>query len=525
MSPRSVSRYQRRILAWGAALACLLYVIGAPIYLDRVESDLTDRVSTELEAAGFEGVSVSFSGQTGSIRCQSPLREPRTALDVAYSVRGVRSIEDLPDECRVLTVLPDDADEQASSDTEVATTTTTTDAPSTTTTEPGPDFESVLAVLGGNPQFSLLHQLVQDADLTMELSVGGPMTLFAPTDAAFDVLPADAVAQLRSDPVMLDRVLRHHVVAARLLAEQLVDGPLTTAAGDDITIVLVGGAPRVDGATIVEPDVLAANGVVHAIDALLLPDDVDLSGPDQFAPVSATFVDGRYLLEGVVRSEVERTILVSAASGASEVADTVDELTVDPDLGIDEEVAQDLASLVAAVPVHLVSGTASYDGEMLVLEGAYVDDAGRAAIADIADAVGAEISLTQSQPPSEGDDAAALEAELNAYVAENPILFQPSSSLLDETAEPILDELARRAQGATGVTIVVEGHTDSDGDASANLVLSEQRAVVVRQELVERGLDPASLEAEGFGSEEPILVDGVEDKDASRRVEFRVEVA
>lgn len=537
MSPRSVSRYQRRILAWGAALACLLFVVGAPIYLDNVESDLTERVSAELGAAGFDGVTVSFSGQTGSIRCRAPLGDPRAALDVAYGVRGVRSIEDLPDECRVLTAAPDTGDDTGvpddsgdvvePDDTEAAATTTTLpdEVASTTTTVAEPDFDSVLDVLGGNPQFSLLRQLVQDAGLTAELSAGGPMTLFAPTDAAFDALPADTVAQLRSDPDTLDRVLRHHVVGERLLAAELTDGPLTTAAGDQITVDVSAPSPRVDGASIVEPDVLAANGVVHAIDELLLPDDVDLTTPDPFAPVSATFGDGRYLLEGIVRSEVERTILVSAASEAVGTGETVDELTVDPDRGIGEDVAQRLASLVAALPVHLVSGTAGFDGDMLVVEGAYVDDAGRGAIEEIAAAVEAEISLTQSQPVSAEDTAAALEDELNALVAERPILFEPSSAILDDSAQPILDEVARRAEGVTGLTIVVVGHTDSDGDPSANLDLSRQRAVVVLQELAGRGLDPGSLESEGFGSERPILVDGVEDKDASRRVEFRVEVA
>lgn len=520
LTPRPVSRYQRRILAWGGGLACLLYVVGAPMYLDRVEADLTDRVTADLVAAGFEGVTVSFSGQTGSIRCQEPLSDPRGALDVAYAVRGVRTMQDLPDECRVRTVpSADDGVEETAVP-------ATDDAPGdvTTTTALVPDFDSVVSVLGGNPQFSLLSQLVQDAGLADELGEGGPWTVFAPTDAAFDLLPADAVAQLRSDPDVLRRVLLHHVVGGLLLTEQLADGPLGTQAGDEITVDVGGPLPRVEGASIVEPDVLAANGVVHALDEVLVPADVDLSAPDQLSPVTAVFDGSRYVLQGVVRSEVERTVLVTAAAAAVGVENTVDELTTDPDLGLDEPAARDLASLVAAVAVHLVAGTAAFDGEMLVVQGTYGDDAGRVAIEELAAGLDATTSLSEIEPPAAAD-AAALEAELNGLVAENPIRFQPSSAILDASAAPILDEIARRALAVPGLTITVEGHTDSDGDDQANLLLSEQRAVAVQSALVDRGLDPAAVQAEGFGSTRPVLVDGVEDKDASRRVEFRVVVA
>lgn len=75
------------------------------------------------------------------------------------------------------------------------------------------------------------------------------------------------------------------------------------------------------------------------------------------------------------------------------------------------------------------------------------------------------------------------------------------------------------------MSIAIEGHTDSDGVPIENLALSQRRAFTVLDALVERGVDPATLTAEGFGSEQPVLIDGVEDKTASRRVEFRVVTA
>ena len=75
------------------------------------------------------------------------------------------------------------------------------------------------------------------------------------------------------------------------------------------------------------------------------------------------------------------------------------------------------------------------------------------------------------------------------------------------------------------MAITVAGHTDSDGDADENLVLSQLRAAAVRQALVDRGVEAEAVTAEGFGSTRPVLVDGVEDKAASRRVEFQVAVS
>jgi OOP family OmpA-OmpF porin len=125
-------------------------------------------------------------------------------------------------------------------------------------------------------------------------------------------------------------------------------------------------------------------------------------------------------------------------------------------------------------------------------------------------------------PTATEDDAVELEQQLNAYVADNPILFEPTSAVLTDSAFSVLDRLARDAQQFGGIRITVEGHTDSDGVPIENLQLSRNRAEAVRTALIGRGIAAAAVEAVGFGSERPVVVDGVEDKGASRRVEFRV---
>ena len=176
------------------------------------------------------------------------------------------------------------------------------------------------------------------------------------------------------------------------------------------------------------------------------------------------------------------------------------------------------------MPANLVSGVSGFDGTALYVEGIYLSDAARDAVTAAADAVGATATL-EPRPDATAADAADLEAQLNEFVAANPVQFEPGAATLTADAEVVLDQLAAQALAFGGVTITIEGHTDSDGEAAANLSLSQRRAEVVLDALVARGLDATSLTAEGFGETQPVLVGGVEDKDASRRVEFRIEAS
>lgn len=133
------------------------------------------------------------------------------------------------------------------------------------------------------------------------------------------------------------------------------------------------------------------------------------------------------------------------------------------------------------------------------------------------------VTVPVTEPP--GPDTDEIEAALNAVVVETPIQFEPGSSVLTAGSETVIDDLAAELEGVVDVTVVVEGHTDSDGPTAVNDRLSQERAEAVVAALVEREVDADLLVAEGLGSAEPVLVEGVEDKEASRRVEFRVEPA
>jgi uncharacterized surface protein with fasciclin (FAS1) repeats len=133
-----------------------------------------------------------------------------------------------------------------------------------------------VAVAAGD--FTTLVAAVQAAGLVDTLSSEGPFTVFAPTDAAFAALPAGVLDKLLL-PENLDvlvSILTYHVVSGTVLAADVAAGQVTTVQGEAITVETMGGV-TVNGANVVAVDVLASNGVIHVIDAVILPPSLDLS--------------------------------------------------------------------------------------------------------------------------------------------------------------------------------------------------------------------------------------------------------
>ena len=438
-------RYRRRILAWGSAALLVVFVLGSAITLPRVESELEDRVDAAAVAAGVDGLTSSFSGQDGTLRCTNGTVVSDEMLSQLSGLRGVRKLT-VGASCGEASVGDDPTDGVAIDE---ATVTTASAAPEETipVTDPveaGPaptedlagsggdgsdddeddvaPTESVLDAVGNDSQFSTLADLIDDAGLGGDLSVAGAITLFAPTNDAFQTLGPDILAALGRDPELLSAVLRHHITANEVLASQFVLGEIEMLDGTSVSVSP--GAAPIDAAIVsgevtaalTAVDLLATNGVVHGVDAVLLPPGFELAG------------------------------------GGPPTTTTVPE------------------------PV----------------------EAGEA-------------------------DAAGLELELNAFVSANPILFEPGSADIAAASQPVIDQIAALATQLTGINIEVQGHTDTDGNPGRNQTLSENRAASVRDALVAAGVDAGSVASSGFGGTRTIVdASGVEDKAASRRVEFVV---
>jgi len=154
--------------------------------------------------------------------------------------------------------------------------TTTTTMPSAETTMPA--AKTVVDIAASNPDFSTLVTAVKAAGLAGTLSGSGPYTVFAPTNAAFAKLPAATLASLLkpANKDQLAAILTYHVVPGTVMAKDVTPGMVKTVNGANITVTVDNGnVVLTDGqgnkAKVVKTDIVASNGVIHVIDAVLLP--------------------------------------------------------------------------------------------------------------------------------------------------------------------------------------------------------------------------------------------------------------
>jgi uncharacterized surface protein with fasciclin (FAS1) repeats len=135
---------------------------------------------------------------------------------------------------------------------------------------------TIVEVAAGNKSFTTLVAAVKAAGLVETLSGKGPFTVFAPTDEAFAKLPKGTVEDLLKpeNKAKLTAILTYHVVAGKVMAADAIklDGKMAaTVNKQEIAIKVKDGKVMINDATVIIPDVAASNGVIHAIDTVLLP--------------------------------------------------------------------------------------------------------------------------------------------------------------------------------------------------------------------------------------------------------------
>ena len=119
--------------------------------------------------------------------------------------------------------------------------------------------------------FNTLVKAVQEAGLVDTLKGDGPFTVFAPTDEAFAKIPASDLQALLADKEKLTAVLTYHVVPGKVTAADVANiTSAKTVQGQSVTIDTSGGV-KIDNATVVKADIMTSNGVIHAIDSVMLP--------------------------------------------------------------------------------------------------------------------------------------------------------------------------------------------------------------------------------------------------------------
>ncbi|CAF0931377.1 unnamed protein product [Adineta steineri] len=130
-------------------------------------------------------------------------------------------------------------------------------------------------VTGGS--FTILGAAIRASNLVATLKIGDPLTVFAPTDAAFTKLPPQVYNALflPENRKKLIKILEYHIVVGNLTAEAIValNPPINieTLAGPDVAVTQNEGKLNVNNATVIAPDIFATNGIIHAIDTVLFP--------------------------------------------------------------------------------------------------------------------------------------------------------------------------------------------------------------------------------------------------------------
>lgn len=151
----------------------------------------------------------------------------------------------------------------------------TTMAEATEVAAPAGDIVAVATATEG---FTTLVAALTAAGLVETLQGAGPFTVFAPTDAAFAALPAGLLEKLLlpENKAALVSILTYHVVGSMVMSADIMAGDVATVEGSNVTLATDMGV-TVNGAKVTTADVAATNGVIHVIDAVLVPPTVDIT--------------------------------------------------------------------------------------------------------------------------------------------------------------------------------------------------------------------------------------------------------
>ncbi len=206
--------------------------------------------------------------------------------------------------------------------------------------------------------FDTLVAAVTAANLVDALSGEGPFTVFAPTDDAFAALPEGTIDALLADPSGdLTQILLYHVLSGKVMAEAVADGlEVETLQGSNVMFSIVDGKPMINGATIIATDIEASNGVIHVIDAVILPPAEEEAAMPEMNIVETAVAAGGF---DTLVAAVTAANLVDALSGEGPFtvfAPTDEAFAALPAGTIDALLADPSGDLTQILLYHVLSG-------------------------------------------------------------------------------------------------------------------------------------------------------------------------
>ena len=219
--------------------------------------------------------------------------------------------------------------------------------------DPEPPVETTITdIVVNSADHETLEAAVIAADLAGTLAGDGPFTLFAPTDAAFAALPEGTVESLLQDPSgALTDILLYHVASGTALSTDLSDGlVVATVNGKNVTVTINNDGVFINDAQVTVADIIADNGVVHVIDAVLLPPTVTVTDVVVNSPVHET------LEAAVIAADLAGTL---AGEGPFTLFAPTDDAFAALPAGTVESLLQDPSGTLTDILLyHVASGTA-----------------------------------------------------------------------------------------------------------------------------------------------------------------------
>ena len=323
-------------------------------------------------------------------------------------------------------------------------------------------------------------------------------------DSDTDVAAGDESAELQTDdqgtPEEIDNTGPGDEAETEVLAE--TENPPSDSASDDADA----GAPEDDPA-VAEPEAVGAAPTAWEV----------LSNDENTAPFASLAGQAGLisLLDDADPSDGLFTVFAPSSAAVSEL--TADDLA---------DLQGEDGRLEALVGYHLVEGQHSPESLAELANGQVIAQNG---LPLLVSEVGGQtlingVPLGEPVETSNGSvfliDSILEPPTINQILELETIQFEVISATITPAGQTELGRALEFLEEMPELQVTIEGHTDTDGEADANLALSERRANAVRDFLIAGGIDADRLVAVGFGETDPVLVDGVEDKDASRRIEF-----
>jgi len=181
-------------------------------------------------------------------------------------------------------------------------------------------LSSIVDIASSNPDFSTLVSLLTTANLVGNLDGAGPFTVFAPTNAAFAALPAGVLESLNADVDALTNVLLYHVLSGEFPSSALSEGDVVNALNGARLTVTSMDPVTINESVVTTADIMAVNGVIHVIDAVLIPPEDSSSSDDSASPTTTPLSS----IVDIASSNPDFSILVSLLSQAG-LVDTLQE--------------------------------------------------------------------------------------------------------------------------------------------------------------------------------------------------------